>query len=148
MKGTLRNQYKKFSEKLGRRITMSVYLLTGTDAEINAYKKSLEERGQEMQTDEATGKPIYFSPRQYGNTVDIRVSDYGSVYVEDKQMDAVEAMLDRTDNPVLQGAIASELAKALVASSGIVGSAPASTPATAPQAEAPAQSAEAPNLEE
>lgn len=99
-----------------------VHEVTGTTEELAAFSKA---QGEFLKKDEATGAILWFSPRYYGKTVKLGISQKsGKVFADTSNIQAANSLINQLGNGPLANAVAGKLADKILADAGM-GGAPA-----------------------
>lgn len=136
LKGTYYGLYKKISQATGQRITVFKYAVSGTEAELTAYKEALEAQGQpcHVEEDDEThkGKMIYFTTTHGGNSVNLSISKNNAIFVADDASAILESKLQTVSDPALKSAMAQRIADMILGAPAPTASQPAEEPAGEP----------------
>jgi hypothetical protein len=71
--------------------TRFIYNVSGTEEELKAYE---EAQGEYYQTDDKTGKALYFSTSYAGDNIELTIGDNG-VYTDTSEMDKLKSLIDQ-----------------------------------------------------
>ena len=98
MKGTFHSQYRSGNGNLVNR-----YIVTGTPEEMVSYKKA---QGENLRYDGGDeNRPMFFSTRDYGQTVELLITSKGTVSAIDG-LDSLKELVKNETDPVLKALFA------------------------------------------
>lgn len=82
MKGTYQNQYLK-KAKTGETVCIFVYTVSGTPAELEAYKDA---QGANYRTTKDTNIPLYYTLNYTQDDIELIITEKGKVIVDNRAM--------------------------------------------------------------
>lgn len=117
LKGKFKSSYLRNSKKDGVTRRIYVYEIDGTQEEVDAFIAAQDEALENGAIrDEVSGKPLFFSTRQLPKNIKLTVTQNNKVAV-DLDTDPIaqaEAIVGSSQNPILQAAIANNIASKMV----------------------------------
>ena len=112
MKGQLPKTNRSYvKSETGNRVWK--YSVTGTAEEIAAFEAAQD---KVVYNEEDGGKPIFFSIRNYGESVELGISQSGNIYVNTEKQDALKDQIEAM-GPEFAKAAAAQMVAQLLGSS-------------------------------